>query len=59
MIIVVLFGSFLPYEGHKGDLMAYYPSSPYITHVTSRGVSVIFPCWGRGEFQPPLTSRVS
>ena len=39
--------------------MGYYPSNPYITPVTSWGVSVIVPCWGLGEFQPPLTSQVS
>ena len=38
--------------------MGYHPSSPYITTVTSWGVSVIVSCWGLGEFQPPLTSQV-
>ena len=37
-------------EWHKGDLMGFYPSSPYITPVTSWGVLVIVPCWGQVSF---------
>ena len=45
---------------HKGDLMGYYPSSPYINAVTSGGVCYISMLGSSiGEFQPPLTSQVS
>ena len=40
MIFIVLFGPFLPYEKgrHKGDLMGYYSSSPYITPCNLFGI---------------------